>query len=94
MKNTNNLDIKQGMEHKKMKNDTNSLKIGGIQKFPVDQKTLSTINSIANKQRQVPDSSYIQSRLSAMSHIQNAPHKHKNFIIPVLPDIFNKFSNI
>jgi hypothetical protein len=38
--------------------------------------------------------SYNENRLKSMSHIKQINPKYRNYIIPVLPGAFNKFSNI
>jgi len=37
---------------------------------------------------------YTENRLKSMSHIKQINPKFRNYIIPVLPGAFNKFSNI
>jgi hypothetical protein len=37
---------------------------------------------------------YNENRLKSMSHIKQINPKYRNYIIPVLPGAFNKFSNI
>ncbi len=37
---------------------------------------------------------YNENRLKSMSHIKQINPKYRNYVIPVLPGAFNKFSNI
>jgi hypothetical protein len=61
-------------------------------------KNLSHVNTshvpASNNIQTIIKNVYTENRLKSMSHIKQINPKFRNYIIPVLPGAFNKFSNI
>lgn len=61
-------------------------------------KIVSSINSLTQQNKlvsfnqNVVGNFYNENRLSSMSHIKQINPKYKNYIIPVLPGLLNKFT--
>lgn len=61
-------------------------------------KNISNVNipptQPSNITQVIIKTAYNENRLKSMSHIKQINPKYRNYVIPVLPGAFNKFSNI
>lgn len=86
----------ESVQNKRKKVENGS---SGLISASTNQKIVSSIVSLQNQKlsnfnNTVLGSGYNESRLSSMSHIKQIAPRYKNYVIPLLPGVFNKFSNI